>query len=155
MGDRAIVANSAGGRDEGEPRSQRPVRSKLETETKTGNTGGLTTAVIDAEAGIPAAGMLIDLFRVARDVGERQHLRTVETNPQGAIAEPLLAGAAFEAVTYELLFHVGRYFKARRVPLDEGPFLNVVPVRFSIADPTRHYHVTLLTGPWSYTVYRG
>ena len=150
-----IVANSAGERDEGNLDGEGPFAQTLEAETETRSTGGLTTAVIDAEAGMPAAGMLIDLFRVARDIGERQHLRTVETNPQGAIAEPLLADAAFEAVTYELLFHVGRYFKARRVPLDEAPFLNVVPVRFSIADRTRHYHVTLLTGPWSYTVYRG
>jgi 5-hydroxyisourate hydrolase len=127
----------------------------LELEPKTRSAGGLTTAVIDAEAGMPAAGMLIDLFRVARDIGERQHVRTVETNAQGAVDEPLLAGAALEPATYELLFHVGRYFKARRVPLDEDPFLNVVPVRFSIADLQHSYHVTLLAGPWSYTVYRG
>jgi len=104
---------------------------------------------------MPAAGMLIDLFRVARDIGERQHVRTVETNAQGAVDEPLLAGAALEPATYELLFHVGRYFKARRVPRDENPFLDVVPVRFSIADAEHSYHVTLLAGPWSYTVYRG
>jgi 5-hydroxyisourate hydrolase len=126
----------------------------LDLEPETQSAGGLTTAVIDAEAGIPAAAMLIDLFRVARDIGERQHLRTVETNAQGAIAEPLLEGASLEPGTYELLFHVGRYFKARRASLDEDPFLNVVPVRFSIADPGHRYHVTLLAGPWSYTVYR-
>jgi 5-hydroxyisourate hydrolase len=126
----------------------------LETDAKTSDTGGLTTAVIDAEAGTPAAGMLIDLFRVAREIGERQHVRTVETDARGAIAEPLLAGTALQPATYELLFHVGRYFKARRVRQEEGPFLDVVPVRFSIADPARAYHVTLLAGPWSYTVYR-
>jgi hydroxyisourate hydrolase len=127
----------------------------LELEPKTRSAGGLTTAVIDAEAGMPAVGMLVDLFRVARDIGERQHVRTVETNAQGAVDEPLLAGTALEPATYELLFHVGRYFKARRVPLDESPFLNVVPVRFSITDPQHSYHVTLLAGPWSYTVCRG
>jgi 5-hydroxyisourate hydrolase-like protein (transthyretin family) len=30
-----------------------------------------------------------------------------------------------------------------------------VPVRFTVADPTVHYHVPLLVSPWSYTTYRG
>ena len=116
--------------------------------------GSLTTAVIDAQAGVPAAGMLVDLFRLQRGVGERHHLKTFETNAQGAVDGPLLGGDALVAATYELFYHVGRYFKARRVPQDDGPFLDVVPVRFSIADPSRSYHVTLLAGPWSYTMYR-
>ena len=35
------------------------------------------------------------------------------------------------------------------------PFLNVVPIRFGIAEPEGHYHVPLLATPWSYTTYRG
>ncbi len=34
-------------------------------------------------------------------------------------------------------------------------FLDVVPIRFSIAEPEGHYHVPLLVTPWSYTTYRG
>jgi 5-hydroxyisourate hydrolase len=116
--------------------------------------GSLTTAVIDAQAGIPATGMLIDLFRVRRELGERQHVKTFETNAQGAIDAPLLADDALVCATYELLYHVGRYFKARQRPADEGPFLDLVPVQFSIADPGISYHVTLLAAPWSYTLYR-
>lgn len=116
--------------------------------------GSLTTAVIDTFRGAPAKGMLVDLFRLPRGVGERHHLRTIETNDKGAIDTPLLQDDALAPATYELLYHIGRYFKAQRAPVDDGPFLDVVPVRFSVADPNRAYHLTLLTTPSSYTVYR-
>ena len=35
------------------------------------------------------------------------------------------------------------------------PFLDIVPLRFSIAEPEGHYHVPLLCSPWSYSTYRG
>ena len=38
---------------------------------------------------------------------------------------------------------------------DGSPFLDVVPIRFSIAEPEGHYHVPLLMTPWGYTTYRG
>jgi 2-oxo-4-hydroxy-4-carboxy-5-ureidoimidazoline decarboxylase len=56
---------------------------------------------------------------------------------------------------YELLFHVADYFAALAVPQDDPPFLDVVPVEFSIAQPEGDYHVPLLVTPWSYAVYRG
>jgi 2-oxo-4-hydroxy-4-carboxy-5-ureidoimidazoline decarboxylase len=34
-------------------------------------------------------------------------------------------------------------------------FLDIVPIRFSIAEPEGHFHVPLLATPWSYTTYRG
>jgi 5-hydroxyisourate hydrolase len=99
--------------------------------------------------------MLVDLFRLSRGHGERHHLRTIETDVAGALAEPLLAGEELVPATYELLFHVGRYFKAQRVPLEDAPFLDVIPVRFSIEDSARDYRLSLLVSPWHYTVFRG
>lgn len=115
--------------------------------------GSLTTTVIDALRGAPARGTLVDLFRLPRGVGERHHLATIETDHDGVIDTTLIEGEAFVAATYELLFHVGRYFKAQRVTKDDAPFLDVVPVRFTITDPGRSYHLALLAGPWSYTLY--
>ena len=40
-------------------------------------------------------------------------------------------------------------------PPPSPPFLDVVPIRFAIAEPEGHYHVPLLAGPWSYSTYRG
>ncbi len=116
--------------------------------------GTLTTAVIDALRGVPAKGMLVDLFRLSGNVGDRLHLRTIETNDHGSVDAPLIADDALTPATYELLYHIGRYFKAQRVALDNGPFLEVVPVRFSLTDPTRAYHVALVVTPLSYTMYR-
>jgi 5-hydroxyisourate hydrolase-like protein (transthyretin family) len=32
---------------------------------------------------------------------------------------------------------------------------DLVPIRFSNADASAHYHVPLLATPWSYSTYRG
>ena len=116
--------------------------------------GSLTTAVTDALRGTAARAMLVDLFRLPGNVGERLHLRTIETNDRGTVDAPLIADDAVMPATYELLYHIGRYFKAQRVALDDGLFLDVVPVRFAVTDPTRNYHVVLVVTPLSYTMYR-
>jgi 5-hydroxyisourate hydrolase-like protein (transthyretin family) len=55
-----------------------------------------------------------------------------------------------------LSFHVGNYFANAHGKLAaDPPFLDVVPIRFAIAEPEGHYHVPLLVTPWSYTTYRG
>jgi 5-hydroxyisourate hydrolase-like protein (transthyretin family) len=41
------------------------------------------------------------------------------------------------------------------VRVGDPPFLDVVPLRFGIADRDAHYHVPLLCTPWSYATYRG
>jgi 5-hydroxyisourate hydrolase len=41
------------------------------------------------------------------------------------------------------------------VALAAPPFLDIVPIRFAIADGSAHYHVPLLVSPWSYSTYRG
>jgi 5-hydroxyisourate hydrolase len=116
--------------------------------------GGLTAAVIDTVRGAPAAGMLIDLFRLDHGRGQRHHLRTVESiapDPAGAV---LIEGEALLPGTYELLFHVGRYFKAQRMPPGDAVFSDVIPVRLTITDTARTHQLTLLAGPSAYTVYR-
>jgi 5-hydroxyisourate hydrolase len=116
--------------------------------------GGLTAAVIDTMRGAPAAGMLIDLFRLEHGRGQRQHLRTVESAAPGMSAASLIAGEELQPGTYELLFHVGRYFKSQRVALGEAVFAEVIPVRLVIAETGRPYQLTLLAGPNAYSVYR-
>ncbi|HRN59953.1 MAG TPA: hydroxyisourate hydrolase, partial [Chiayiivirga sp.] len=57
--------------------------------------------------------------------------------------------------TYELDFAVGEYFAKAGVALPQPPFLDVVTLRFGIADAGAHYHVPLLVSPFSYSTYRG
>ncbi len=116
--------------------------------------GRLTTHVLDTAQGRPAAGMALELWRLDPS-GERVLLRFTRTNADGRTDEPLLAGADLTAGVYELVFAVGEYFADQPVATATPPFLDRVPVRFGVADPSAHYHVPLLVSPWAYSTYRG
>ena len=115
--------------------------------------GRLTTHVLDTALGRPAAGVRVDLHSV--DGGGRRHLKTVVTNADGRVDAPLLEGDALEPGTYELGFHAAEYHATTAPASAAPPFLDVVPIRFTVADAAAHYHVPLLLTPWGYTTYRG
>lgn len=116
--------------------------------------GKLSTHVLDTAHGCPAAGLSLRLERLAPD-GSREPLTSCKTNSDGRTDAPLLAGPALKAGTYEMIFHVGEYFQNRGAAPAELPFLNEVPVRFSISDESASYHIPLLCSPWAYQTYRG
>jgi 2-oxo-4-hydroxy-4-carboxy-5-ureidoimidazoline decarboxylase len=115
--------------------------------------GRLSTHVLDTVSGKPAAGVRVAL----REIGASAEglLTEAVTNADGRTDTPLLAGAPLRIGRYRLEFDVGSYFAARLVATAEPPFLDIVPIRFSIAEPEGHYHVPLLVSPWSYSTYRG
>jgi 5-hydroxyisourate hydrolase len=112
--------------------------------------GRLTTHVLDTARGKPAEGLRIDLYRVE---GDAFHLiKTTETNDDGRCDAPLLSGETMKSGTYELRFHAGDYLGRT----GDGPlFLDIIPIRFGLADEGAHYHVPLLVSPFSYSTYRG
>lgn len=114
----------------------------------------LSTHVLDTASGRPAMGVEIDLHRLEAGATWVLVKRTC-TNADGRTDEPLLAGAAVSIGTYMLTFHIGDYFRATGAAVSEPPFLDVVPLRFTIAESDGHYHVPLLATPWSYSTYRG
>ncbi len=113
--------------------------------------GRLTTHVLDTAHGLPGAGIGIELFAV--DDGRRS-VRTTVTNEDGRTDAPLLEGDAFRRGVWELVFEVGPYFERMGVEVPNPPFLDLVSLRFGVADDA-HYHVPLLVSPWSYSTYRG
>ena len=115
--------------------------------------GRLTTHVLDTSAGRPAAGVLVELYRL--DGSGRERLADVTTNDDGRCDEPLLEGDGFRTGQYELLFHAGAYFLSVGVALPEHRFLDTVPIRFGIAEAGGNYHVPLLITPFGYSTYRG
>ncbi|MEZ5463779.1 MAG: hydroxyisourate hydrolase [Lysobacteraceae bacterium] len=115
--------------------------------------GRLTTHILDTANGCPGAGVAVSLYRV--NGARREHLVDATTNDDGRCDAPLLEGDALKAGIYELDFAAGNYFAAGGTELPEPRFLDVVTLRFGIADPTAHYHVPLLVSPWSYSTYRG
>jgi len=83
------------------------------------------------------------------------HLKSAVTNADGRVDAPLLADRDLTNGTYELRFMAGDYLRARGVKIPEPAFLDVIPIRFGIADSSQHYHVPLLLSPYGYSTYRG
>ena len=110
--------------------------------------GKLTTHVLDTGLGQPAAGLRIELYR------DGDRLRDVVTNADGRVDGPLLEGEDFQVGSYELVFHAGDYLDGTGQDLPSPKFLDVIPLRFGIAEDT-HYHVPLLLSAFGYSTYRG
>jgi 5-hydroxyisourate hydrolase len=119
--------------------------------------GRLSTHVLDATLGVPAAGVAIDLYRLPNPGagGVRLHIKSAVTNSEGRTGEPLLSADPLETGVYELAFHAGNYFRGLGVALTSPPFLDEIVIRFGMADPHGNYHVPLLLSPHSYSTYRG
>lgn len=132
--------------------------------------GKLTTHVLDTAHGCPAAHLPVELWAIAPYTASphaasteppepRTLLKTATTNTDGRTDTPLLIDDELQIGIYELVFIVGDYFGQFAPPTSSfphiPPFLDRIPIRFGIADPTLHYHVPLLASPWSYSTYRG
>ena len=113
--------------------------------------GRITTHVLDTAAGRPAAGMKVVLTRLD---ATPEAVAVAVTNADGRLDRPLLEGAVFATGHYEITFHVGEYFRQQGVKLPEPAFLDLVPLRFGVAEDA-HYHVPLLVSPFAYSTYRG
>lgn len=88
---------------------------------------------------------MIELFN------DEKKLIATKTNAEGRCDSPLLADKTMVTGEVEIHFHIGSYFRDRDI---ETPFLDIVPVRFSI-EADSDYHVPLVCSPWSYSTYRG
>ena len=100
--------------------------------------------VLDAAAGVPAAGVTVQLASAGGDV-----LASATTDADGRVAD--LGPARLEPGDYQVTFGSGAYFSGRGVAC----FYPAVTVLFTVHADQAHYHVPLLLGPWSYTTYRG
>ena len=98
----------------------------------------LSTHVLDTVTGRPAAGVAVELRRAgeAGRVGgdRRRRPRDVRRRRDGRSSSSSSPSATTSA---------------------SAPFLDRVPLRFTIADAGAHYHVPLLVSPWAYSTYRG
>ncbi|WP_404328584.1 hydroxyisourate hydrolase [Mesobacillus maritimus] len=117
---------------------------------------GLTTHILDLTHGTPANNVTIELFYQEDPSSDWKLLKTAVTNSDGRMDEPFLTEEEMATGNYELIFHIGDYYRRKEVNLlPDPPFLELVPVRFGLSDANAHYHVPLLVSPWGYQVYRG
>lgn len=113
---------------------------------------GLTTHVLDLTNGIPASNLMIELWKFY-GTEDKQLLTKAVTNKNGRLDSPLL----YMVITgqYEMIFHVGDYYKQLGMTFDDPMFFNKIPIRFGMNSNHEHYHVPLLISPWGYQTYRG
>ena len=115
--------------------------------------GRLTTHVLDTAKGQPGQGITIEVFRLTGD--SREHLGSTVTNSDGSCDAPILEGETLTPGEYELVCHAGDYLRRQGGDAVEPRFLDVIPLRFGVADASQHYHVPLLLSPYGYSTYRG
>ena len=111
----------------------------------------LSTHVLDTTHGRPAGGVAVELH--ACHGCQRLLMVKTATDADGRVARAVLSPNDLPAGPYELTFHAGDYFRSLALPLADPPFLDVVVIRFALAEG--HYHVPLLLSPYSYSTYRG
>src|SRR5580704_232835 len=116
--------------------------------------GRLSTHVLDTHSGRPAAGIKVELVELSA-LGESRVVTRAITNSDGRTDQPLIHDRPVPIGRYELTFRVGSYFAEREVAMSDPPFLDQIPLRFSVSEPEDHLHVPLLVTPWSYATYRG
>jgi 5-hydroxyisourate hydrolase len=103
----------------------------------------VTTHILDAALGTPAAGVAVTLSGPMGEV-----VATGITNADGRIPE--LGDDRLASGDYRLEFDTGPYF-ART---GRESFYPRVTVEFVVSDAA-HYHVPLLLSPFAYSTYRG
>ncbi len=113
----------------------------------------LTTHVLDTLRGAPARGVAIELHRLEGEAW--RPVARAATNADGRCEAPLLSGGNFAAGVYQLSFHVGDYFRTLGGSSEASPYLDIVPVRFTLDAEGGPYHVPLVVSPWAYSTYRG
>lgn len=107
----------------------------------------ITTHVLDAQSGRPAAGIDVELAH--RDGSDWTTVATGTTNDDGRISD--LGPEALDSGTYRVTFDTGAYFAGREL----ATFYPEISVVFVIDADEKHYHVPILLSPFAYSTYRG
>ena len=119
----------------------------------------VSTHVLDASLGAPAAGIPVTLARLAMDGPALSRLAGVWQDTGSGVTDAdgrHRFGAETPGGVYRLVFGTGKYFTARAV----AAFYPEVTITFTIPEPrgtasAGHFHVPLLLSPFAYSTYRG
>ncbi len=102
----------------------------------------VSTHVLDAVAGRPAAGIAVRLY-AGDDL-----LAEGTTDDDGRVR---MTEDATTAGAHRLVFATGPWFAARGTTA----FWPEVTLTFAVTEPAAHHHVPLLLSPFAYSTYRG
>jgi 5-hydroxyisourate hydrolase len=109
----------------------------------------VSTHILDAVAGTPAAGVSVSLsMRDPSDSWLLAEAGVTDTDGRLRFATETTGGA------YRLTFATGLYFANRGVTTFY-PEVVITFSTFTLGDSPGHYHVPLLLSPYAYSTYRG
>ena len=109
----------------------------------------ISTHVLDTEAGRPAQGVHVTLYKLGEDdrpIRLTQALTDDDGRVRDLLERPLAVG------TYRLEFQLGGRTAGAEA---DGRFFRRLSVDLRIEDASRSYHVPMLLAPFSMTTYRG
>ena len=109
----------------------------------------ITTHVLDASIGQPAAGVAVTLER--RVGAAWKSVGAGSTDADGRVRALPAGDGSLAPGHYRITFATGAYFAGRGVV----SFYPEVAVVFDVRDASQHYHVPLLLSPFGYSTYRG
>jgi 5-hydroxyisourate hydrolase len=109
----------------------------------------LSTHVLDATLGRPAAGVAVRL-EARGDGGTWTPVATGHTGTDGRLDSWLPAGEPAAGV-HRLTFGTGAYFAGRGIPA----LYPEVTITFEVRDAGEHLHLPVLLSPYAYSTYRG
>ena len=109
----------------------------------------ISTHVLDMIRGRPAANVEVRLEFL--DETGWSFVSAQRTSEEGRVADLLGTSATIRPGQFRLIFQSEAYFRC----YGQECLFPEVTVCFRIVNPEEHYHVPLLLGPHSYSVYRG
>ena len=107
----------------------------------------ITSHVLDAATGTPAAGVPVTLSQLDGDVWRA--LADAVTDADGRVSQ--FGPENVPVGRYRVTFDTQAYFAS----LGQSAFYPEVQVVFELAEVDAHYHVPLLLSPFAYSTYRG
>ena len=111
-------------------------------------TSTLSTHVLDAVNGAPAAGVDVTVFAQTGAGSDGSPIGSGTTDDDGRVSG--LVPDGLQPGTYRIVFATGGFFERAGV----RAFYPEVAVTF-VVDEDRHYQVPLLVSPFAFSTYRG
>lgn len=97
--------------------------------------------------GLPRSGVVV-FYAVTNEDGR---VKEWTPNTKFSVQDALDKFDQGDESVWSLKFDTGNWYKERKIEC----FWPEIEVKFYVKKGTRHYHVPVLVGPWTYTTYRG
>ena len=113
---------------------------------------GMSIHVVDVARGQVARGLRVRVELLTEE--GRTMVAEGVISDDGLLHAPEIA-VELPAGIYDVTFWIGEWLRATGASGPSISFLDVVPYRFGLADPSAHYHLPFKFTPWGFSCFRG